>query len=280
MKYTLKQTALVVLFLSSLIGISQTKFEKGDWKDILENAQKNNKLIMVDLYFAGCAPCAQMDANVFPNDEVSSLLNTDFVAFKADIFKEDIGKKLSLKYGVTGFPTFLFLAPNGKTLDIISGYHSVDEFVAVINEVKQLNRNKEYKKYSTSLEGDYPQFYSDAYLKNKRKVSFETSDNYLRTQTDLGSEIPFVIMTGLRVGGQYADYVLDNAAVLAENYGRMQVRNNIATIVKRKAMLFGEKSEESAFNKVLEKAKPIFTKTEWERFHPGFQKAFLESKNQ
>ncbi|MBJ6368383.1 thioredoxin family protein [Snuella sedimenti] len=280
MIYSIKKIVILSLILTSVVSQSQTRFETGTWDEIKQKATKENKLIFVDLYFTGCAPCAQMDAEVFPNTFVSTFLSENYIAFKSDIFKEEIGKKLSLKYGVTGFPTFLFLTANGAVLDISSGFHNVDEFTALLSSIKNKANNKQYKKYSTNLDGDYPKFYRDAYLKSKRSIAYETIDAFLKKQENLGDEIPFVVITGLRASGKYADYILDNAEQLAKDYSSMQVRNSLLTIVNQKATTLGKANDETAFNKVLEKAKPIFTKKEWGRFGELFQENFNKNKEQ
>ncbi|MDO5977846.1 thioredoxin family protein [Flavivirga spongiicola] len=281
MKKNLKfYIATILICLTPLLGISQVTFQDTSWSDLLNTAKVEQKLIFVDLYFTGCFPCKLMDENVFTNEKVSNILNRDFVSFKSDILKEDIGKKISLKYGVTGFPTFVFLTADGIVLDITSGLYEVDDFTSLLNTVKENADKKIHKKYSNSLEGNYPKFYNDAYLKNKRDVSFEVLDSYLKNQQDLSAEIPFAIMTGLRVGGKYADYILNNAEQLAKDYSRMQMRNNLFTILKRKAMSLGKKNDQAAYNEVLEKAKPIFTKKEWTKFSESFQKDFDNNRIQ
>ncbi|PCI34723.1 MAG: hypothetical protein COB60_05900 [Flavobacteriaceae bacterium] len=278
MKSSINKFTFLIFLLSAFFVQSQTKFEKASWDQVKEKAKEESKLIFVDLYFKGCAPCAQMDNEVFPNKEVSTILTNEFISFKSDIFKEDIGKKLSLKYAVGGFPTFLFLTADGQIVDITSGFHSVDEFTTLLSSVKDNANKNQYKKYSNNLDGDYPQFYSDAYLKGKRNVSFETIDAYLKTQNDLGSEVPFVIMSGLKVGGIYGDYIVENAEQLAEDYSRMQVRNNLLTVINRKGIILGKSNDQVAFNKVLEQCKPIFTEKEWTKFSPSFQEYFDENK--
>ena len=267
---------LFMFILTAFFCQSQTKFETGSWEQIKQKATQEEKLIFVDLYFTGCAPCAMMDAQVFPNKEVSEYLNTHFIAFKSDIFKEDIGKKLSMKYGVTGFPTFLFLNARGKIVDIFSGFHDSEAFTTLLDAVRDKASKGIYKKYSTSLEGNYPDFYIDAYMKNKRQIAFETMNVFLKGEKDLGNEIPFVIISGLRVGGSYAEYLLDNAQSLAEDYSRMQVRNSIMNIITNKAISLGKTNDADSFRLLLNKIKPIFTEIEWTKFEPMFHKNSIQ----
>jgi len=278
MKNKILLIVLIVLTITPNLMKAQTKFIEDSWSGLKEVAKEQNKLIFVDLYFTGCAPCAKMDKEVFPNAEVSNYLNKHFVSFKSDILKEDIGKKLSLKYGVTGFPTFLFLNADGKIIDISAGGHSVDEFLVLISSVTKNASKEKYKKFSATLDIDYPEFYRDAYMKNKRNISFETMDNYLKEQKNLGLEIPFVVMTGLRTGGKYADYILNNAKQLANDYSRMQVRNSLQTIIFKKAKSLGVLGDLDAFDRVMIKAKPVFTEKEWTKSKNVFRENFNKYK--
>jgi len=278
MKNKILLIVLIVLTITPNLMKAQTKFIEDSWSGLKEVAKEQNKLIFVDLYFTGCAPCAKMDKEVFPNVEVSNYLNKHFVSFKSDILKEDIGKKLSLKYGVTGFPTFLFLNADGKIIDISAGGHSVDEFLVLISSVTKNASKEKYKKFSATLDIDYPEFYRDAYMKNKRNISFETMDNYLKEQKNLGLEIPFVVMTGLRTGGKYADYILNNAKQLANDYSRMQVRNSLQTIIFKKAKSLGVLGDLDAFDRVMIKAKPVFTEKEWTKSKNVFRENFNKYK--
>lgn len=265
---------IVLLIICPIIVQAQTKFEKESWDLIKQKAKAADKLIFVDLYFTGCAPCAKMDNEVFPADVVSKALNSNFISFKSDIFKEEIGKKLSMKYAVSGFPTFLFLTAEGKVLDITSGYHSVNDLLDVLKSTQQNAAAKIYKKYSSNLDLEYPEFYRSAYMDGERNVSFETLNTYLKQQKDLSAEIPFVIITGLGVRGVYADYIFENSEKLANDYSCMQIRNVLIKIIGDYAKKYGEKDDQNSFDRALEKAKPIFTKKEWIRFKEIFQSNF------
>ncbi|MCR8669017.1 thioredoxin family protein [Aestuariibaculum sp. M13] len=280
MKTIIKGLVFIFILFSPLLNSAQTNFYKASWEEVLVQAKKENKLIFVDLYFTGCFPCKQMDDKVFPDSKVVEVLNTSFIAFKSDIFKEDIGKKIARKYGVTGFPSFIVLDANGNTIEVTSGYHGVEELVAVLELAKSNESKKQFKAYSKALEGEYPEFYNDAYLKNKRQVPFEVVDAYLKSQKNLSEEIPFLIITGLRIGGEYTDYIIENASSLSSAYGHVPVRNYIASTVNLKAKVFASNNDISGFNKFLRKVKPHFTESEWERFREGFDKTFEKNRGE
>jgi hypothetical protein len=170
------------------------------------------------------------------------------------------------------------LTPKLQVLDVASGFYGVDEFYKFITDAAELNQQKKYKKFSTSFNLDYPEFYSAAYLKNKRNLSFDEVDAYLKEQKSLGDEIPFVIITGLRIGGEYSDYIYDNAQQLANNYGSDSVGNIVLSSAFTKAKTFGKENNQDAFNKMLVKIKPIFTQKDQERYSELLENKFKEAQ--
>lgn len=263
-------SAFMLLACSSIASTVQAQSTDESWTLVKKQAVSEHKLIFVDLYFTGCAPCAQMDREVFPDTKVKSLLDTNFITFKSDILKEEIGKKLSMKYGVTGFPTFLFLNSDGRVIEIASGFQTVDQFTALLQNAKEDAQKGNFKKYSPQIqEQDYPEFYKKAYLENKRNVSFEVIDTYLKSQPSLSSEIPFVIITGLRVGREYDDFFLKNLALLSKDFGKSSVNNHCITLLNRKKAILGKTNDFAAFQKLLKDVQPFFSTEEWTK-HEGY----------
>lgn len=267
-------SAFLLLAWTSIALNAQTVSTDESWELVKKQAAKEHKLIFVDLYFTGCMPCAQMDKEVFPDPKVASVLASDFITFKSDILKEEIGKKLCMKYGVTGFPTFLFLNSDGKIIDISGGFQNVDQFTTLLQNAKEAAKKGNFKKYSTQInEKDYPDFYVQAYMNSKRNVSFEVLDAYLKSKS-VTDEIPFVIITGLRVGKQYDDLFLASSKQLAKDYGKSSVSNHVFTILQRKRKEFEKTNDLASFKKLLDSSKEFYTPEEWTKFEGILLKDF------
>lgn len=272
-------SAFLLLAWTSIALNAQTKSADESWELVKKQAATEHKLIFVDLYFTGCAPCAQMDKEVFPDPKVAKLLETDFITFKSDILKEEIGKKLSMKYGVTGFPTFLFINSDGRVIDNAAGFQSVDQFMVLLQNAKENAKKGNFKKYSPQInEPDYPEFYKQAYLENKRNVSFDVVDKYLKAQPSLLAEVPFVIITGLRIGKEYDDFFLKNVNQFAKDYGKASVSNHVFTILQHKKKELEKTNDLASFKKLLAEAKPLYTTEEWTKYEGLLLKDFGVSK--
>ena len=267
MKRFIKIASAVLLLACPSIALkAQEQSTQESWEQAKKQAQTEKKLIFVDLYFTGCMPCAQMDKEVFPDPKVAAVLNADFVTFKSDILKEEIGKKLCMKYGVTGFPTFLFMSADGKVIDIAGGFQNVEQFTALLQNAKEAAKKGIFKKYSPDIqEKEYPDFYKQAYLDGKRNVPFEVIDTYLKSK-DASEEISFVIITGLRVGKQYDDPFLFASKKLAADYGRWSVNSHVFTILQRKKKEFEKKNDLKGFIALVNDSKELYTPEEFTKY--------------
>jgi len=270
-------SAVLLLACPSIVLKVQAQSTEESWVQAKKQAQSEKKLIFVDLYFTGCAPCAQMDKEVFPDPKVTAVMNADFVTFKSDILKEEVGKKLCMKYGVTGFPTFLVMNSEGKIVDIESGFHSVDQLTSLLQKSKENAKKGILKKYSTKDEV-YPDFYKQAYLEGKRNVSFEIADAYLKTQPSLMAEVPFVIITGLKIGREYDDFYLKKAKELYKDYGSSSVSIHVFNILQRKKKVFEKTNDLTSFKKLLEEMKPFYSIDEWTKYEGILLKDFGVTK--
>lgn len=102
----------VVLLVMASIGLNAQgiQFETGNWMSVLEKAKKEKKMIYMDIYAEWCGPCKQMAKNIFPTQEAGDKYNSLFINYKIDAEKGE-GIDLARKYGVTAYPTNLYIDP-------------------------------------------------------------------------------------------------------------------------------------------------------------------------
>jgi len=112
----------------------------------LELAAKQDKHVMVFFTTSWCGYCKKMKKSTFTDNDVYKIMSGDFVLAVVDgdsqnkvkvtdrdgIVREITERQLSRSYGVKGFPTTLFLKPDGTAIAPISGYRGADEFALVL----------------------------------------------------------------------------------------------------------------------------------------------------
>ena len=96
------------------------------YAEALEKAKSAPRLIFVDLYADWCVPCRIMDANVYSNPTVASLLNSRFYAVKLDADSQDSivcdGQKKTVQrcyfdvWELNALPAFVLVAPKGMSI--------------------------------------------------------------------------------------------------------------------------------------------------------------------
>jgi len=151
----MKKIFYLIIISIPAIGLSQepqVHFEKElTWEQTKEKAKAEQKLIFVDCYATWCKPCKEMDKNVYTNTEVGNLINGKFISLRLqmDSSKMDeeyikrlypLAREFAVKYKVIALPTLLFFAPNGEALDKKIGSQTVAEFIEMVKEVENPNK--------------------------------------------------------------------------------------------------------------------------------------------
>lgn len=113
-----------------------------DYAAALEKAKTAPKLIFVDLYADWCIPCRAMDATVYSDPSVASLLNNRFYAVKLDAESQDSivcdGQKKTVKrcyfdvWELSVLPAFVLVAPKGLTILTVSDSMSPQEMKSLL----------------------------------------------------------------------------------------------------------------------------------------------------
>ena len=136
----MKKSLLFLVLLFAAFNVSaQVKFETGNFKSLVSQATKEDKLIFIDAFAEWCGPCKYMTSNIFPLKNVGDYLNKNFVNAKIDMEKGE-GPAIARKFNVRSYPTFLILDSKGKEVArIVGSSRSGDEF---INKIQKTLSNK------------------------------------------------------------------------------------------------------------------------------------------
>lgn len=132
-----KKTAFLSIIVLLLVLGSIKSFGQGinflhdlPFDEVLAMAKAQNKPIFIDGYIEVCAPCKQLDKEVFPLKKTGDYFNSNFINVKYDIDKQE-GKKLKALYGdvITGYPSLILIGKDGKMIHKMGGFHPADSLI-------------------------------------------------------------------------------------------------------------------------------------------------------
>lgn len=85
------------------------------FENALKLAQEQQKMIFIDCYAVWCGPCNFMFREIFTDERVGEFHNKHFINLKYDMEKP-YGIRIRSKFEVKGFPTYLYLSPEGELI--------------------------------------------------------------------------------------------------------------------------------------------------------------------
>lgn len=148
---------LMMLFVASLIQPTRAQKPAEDatipWmsfeKAIETNAKakKSKKKIFIDVYTTWCGWCVKMDNITFKDPAIAEVMNENFLAVKFNAEQKDSivyngttyrntsrthELAISLLKGQLGYPAFVIMDADGKTITTVKGYRDAAEFIHIL----------------------------------------------------------------------------------------------------------------------------------------------------
>lgn len=114
------------------------------FKSAFDQAQKEEKFVMVDFYTEWCKWCKVLDEKTYPDPAVKKIMDQSFVFEKynpeeAPSFthqgKTYGGAEVARAFNVRGFPTILFMEKDGTAIGSLPGFVPPEVFVKILNFV-------------------------------------------------------------------------------------------------------------------------------------------------
>jgi len=110
-----------------------------DFKEGLEAAARDNKLVLIDVYTDWCGWCKRLDRDTYTNRSVIELLNSQFICVKLNAEDGRDGQAVAKKYDVHGFPCTIVLEASGKLRGLFYGYRNPDGYSQEVAKILAAN---------------------------------------------------------------------------------------------------------------------------------------------
>lgn len=227
---------LFFVFLSILSFSQGIIFFEGSFNEAKDLAKKENKIIFIDCYTSWCGPCKWMAKNVFPDNNVGLFYNSNFVNFKLDMEK-GVGKEVKKTYGISAYPTLLYINGEGEVEHRSLGGCDTAEFIRTGKRAldRENNFGSLLRKYNS---GDRtPELLSKYALACVNlNISYDINE-YFKTQndTDLLKEINLSLMEWYvtDIKSREFNFFATNYDKYKQLYGNQRIETRLVTIFSK-----------------------------------------------
>lgn len=115
-------------------GVNFIKGSEVHLADVLAQAKRENKRVLVDFWATWCHACMQMNKTTFRDTRIGNLMNYTFVNYAVDVDNDPDGKSLVEKFNIKAFPTYLILNPDGTEYNRLVGSSPVEGFAKALTD--------------------------------------------------------------------------------------------------------------------------------------------------
>lgn len=126
---------------SAEVELPKASHNNLQWKnyseELIQQAQKNKKFVVIDFYADWCAACLELEERTFSAPEIEKRLQ-NMVLLKVDNTNETPESKLLIqKYGVIGLPTLIFINDKGEVQKslTLNSFEKAEDFNLRLNKL-------------------------------------------------------------------------------------------------------------------------------------------------
>lgn len=136
---------IVIKIILSILILTSCNAKDLDFNQIENEAQKNDKDIVIFFHIDGCRFCKSMIKENFNDKKILAYIDKNFILVDVNIDHKDSIKfkthtltkrDLAKKYSIFSYPSTLFLDKYKKVLYKDIGYKNKDEFLILLKFIK------------------------------------------------------------------------------------------------------------------------------------------------
>ena len=125
----------LILALIAVPALAEGVDWKEDYGALLDAAESEQKIFMIDFYTSWCTFCKALEKESFEDAEISALINENFVAAQLD---GDVQKAATARFSPEGYPTVVFATPDGDEILRFAGYRTRDQVYEIVKKVLEV----------------------------------------------------------------------------------------------------------------------------------------------
>ena len=152
------------LLATPVIAAEPSPVNWQSWDPGLRVAVKTQRPVLVDVYTDWCGWCRRMDRDVYAQSDVRDYLARRFVTVKLNAEANDeasyegkqyTSRTLAGRFRVSGYPTTIFLRPNGEHLVNVPGYVPADRFLLLLRYIGEgaMDRGQSFDDFTKNAGG-------------------------------------------------------------------------------------------------------------------------------
>lgn len=159
---TLLPAVLLLAVAGSAVADTPAQSRWRSWDQGLSEARASGHPVLVDVYTDWCGWCRRMDADVYSRADVREYLSRHFVTVKLNAESSEnasyqgrtmSSRVLAAGFRVSGYPTTIFLRPDGQHLVNVPGYVPAERFLVLLQFVGEghLERGEDFQEFQSRL---------------------------------------------------------------------------------------------------------------------------------
>ena len=256
----MKKILIFIFWALSISSYSQgTKFFEGSWADALAKAEKENKLIFVDVSTTWCHPCKKMKKEILTQKKVGDFLNSNFVNLSINAYEID-GLEFALFYKVNSYPTFLFIDKKGNVVYKFFGFKMADQLINLSKKaLKYYNISDELQKEYNAGKRNYSFIikYINTLDKQDKPSDFLAEEFLSKNKVREELRLKFIYRTMNTTRGVFFNEMIDNLAKVRSYFKPEEVDEKIYNLFKKDIKNYTNSGDKKIVKKVLKSVKKI-----------------------